>query len=65
MDFIRRNVPFLAGFFNCFLVRSGDDVVGIIFSIGSVDYAIDFSQVGWDTVSPPELSGNAPILDVS
>lgn len=36
----------------------------LILGIGVIDDARDFAKISWDSMSPPELSTDAPILNL-
>jgi len=46
-----------------FLVSTNDKVV-VVVDVWDIDDAWDGNKVDWDSVAPPELSGDAPWLDV-
>ena len=58
------HIEFLCSIFSCFLLIPPNYVVVIILSVWVVDDSSNLDEVSRDSVSPPELPGHTPVLDL-
>lgn len=58
------NTPLGCSLLTSLCLVSADDVVILVLYIGVINDAWDLAEVGGNTVAPPELSGDTPVLNL-
>jgi len=58
------NTESLGSVFQGFLMVTANNEMVVVVDIWVVNHSWDLDKIHWDSVTPPKLSGDAPVLDV-